>query len=212
MDNLFEFALLTFTTLFTMVNPLGVIPVYTTMTSGLEERQAKAAAYKAVLTAVLVLILFAVAGKFIFDFFNISVHSLRIVGGVIFFMAGYDMLQARLIRTKTAEETEAQFADDIAITPLGIPIICGPGAITVSIIMYNDAATVTHKGVLLLSIILVMLVTLVMMLSARKVIRFLGENGNKVLLRIMGLIVMVISVEFIFAGLKHFVPILIKGE
>lgn len=212
MDNLFEFALLAFTTLFTMVNPLGVIPVYTTMTSGLNESQAKAAAYKAIVTAALTLILFAVAGKFIFDFFRISVHSLRIVGGVIFFMAGYDMLQARLIRTKTADETEVQYANDIAITPLGIPIICGPGAITVSILMYNDAGTLAHKGVLLLTIIAVLTLTLLMMLSARKVIRFLGENGNKVLLRIMGLIVMVISVEFIFAGLKHFVPILLKGD
>ncbi|RMD48174.1 MAG: hypothetical protein D6830_07410 [Ignavibacteria bacterium] len=127
-------------------------------------------------------------------------------------MVGYDMLQARLIRTKTAEETPTQFANDIAITPLGIPIICGPGAITVSILMYNDAETYLNKGVLLLVIALVMLVTLLMMLSARKVIHFLGENGNKVLLRIMGLIVMVISVEFIFAGLRHFVPLLIKGN
>lgn len=212
MNNLFEFALLAFTTLFTMLNPLGVIPVYTTLTNELEEHQAKLAAYKAILTAGITLILFAVAGKFIFDFFHISVHSLRIVGGVIFFMAGYDMLQARLIRTKTADETEKQYANDIAITPLGIPIICGPGAITVSIIMYNDAHTIPMKLVLLGVIVLVLLVTLAMLLSARKVIGFLGESGNKVLLRIMGLIVMVISVEFIFAGLKHFVPILIRGE
>ncbi len=212
MSDTLKFALLAFTTLFTMVNPLSIIPVYTTMTSGLEENEAKSVAFKAVITAVTVLIIFAIAGKFIFDFFNISVHSLRIVGGVIFFMVGYDMLQARLIRTKTAEETPTQFANDIAITPLGIPIICGPGAITVSILMYNDAETYLNKGVLLLVIALVMLVTLLMMLSARKVIHFLGENGNKVLLRIMGLIVMVISVEFIFAGLRHFVPLLIKGN
>jgi multiple antibiotic resistance protein len=202
MDNYFEFGLLAFTSIFTMVNPLGIIPVYTAMTSGMSSQHAKKVAVKAVITALLTMLLFAYSGKFIFDFFNISVNGLRVVGGIIFFMAGFDMLQARLIRTKSDAETVHEYANDIAITPLGIPLTCGPGAITASIVMMNDASTLGHKLVLTGTIIIVILITLTFLLSARSVMRFLGESGNKVLMRIMGLIVMVIAVEFLFSGLK----------
>ncbi len=202
MHDLFEFGLLAFTSIFTMVNPLGVIPVYTSMTSEMTSSEAKKVAVKASLTALLTLILFAFSGRFIFDFFQISVNGLRVVGGIIFFMAGFDMLQARLIRTKSDEETTADYANDIAITPLAIPLICGPGAITAAIVMMNDAHEISQKLILTGAIAAVLLITLLFLLSARKVMRFLGDSGNKVLMRIMGLIVMVIAVQFLFSGLK----------
>ncbi len=206
MDGILEFTIIAFTSLFTMMNPLGVIPVYITLTSHLNPKAAKKVAYKAVLTGLITLILFAVAGKFIFDFFAITIHSLRVVGGIIFFIAGYDMLQARLNRTKSSEE-DHHFEDskDVAISPLGIPLISGPGAITVAIVLYNDAAELSFKIVLLAVILVLMVIMLLSLLGGRKVMRFLGENGNKVLMRIMGLIVMVIAVEFMFAGLTPLV-------
>ena len=205
MDKLFEFGLLAFTSIFTMVNPLGVIPVYTSMTSGLTSHEAHRVAIKAVITATLTLLLFAFSGRFIFEFFQISVNGLRVVGGIIFFMAGYDMLQARLIRTKSDDETPTEFGNDIAITPLAIPLICGPGAITAAIVMMNDAHFITQKLLLSGVILIVLAITLALLLSARKVMKFLGDSGNKVLMRIMGLIVMVIAVEFLFSGLTPIV-------
>lgn len=205
MDKLFEFGLLAFTSIFTMVNPLGVIPVYTSMTSGLTSQEARRVAVKAVFTAALTLLLFAFSGRFIFEFFQISVNGLRVVGGIIFFMAGYDMLQARLIRTKSDDETPTEFGNDIAITPLAIPLICGPGAITAAIVMMNDAHIIVQKILLTGVILLVLTITLALLLSARKVMKFLGDSGNKVLMRIMGLIVMVIAVEFLFSGLTPIV-------
>lgn len=202
MNGLFEFGLLSFTSIFTMVNPMGVIPVYTSMTSQLSSSDAKHVAYKAIVTSLITLLLFAFGGRFIFEFFHISVNSLRVVGGIIFFMAGFDMLQARLLRTKSSSESLNEYASDIAITPLAIPIICGPGAITASIVMMNDAHIMTQKFILSAVIILVMGITLFVMLSARRLISIIGENGNKVMMRIMGLIVMVIAVEFLFSGLK----------
>ncbi|MCF8241693.1 MAG: MarC family protein [Melioribacteraceae bacterium] len=202
MTNLFDFGLLAFTSLFTMLNPLGVIPVYTSLTKDLSSAEAKKVAVKATITALLILLIFAFTGKFIFDFFSISVNGLRIVGGVIFFMTGFDMLQARLTRTKHDDETTKDYASDIAITPLAIPMICGPGAITVSIVLFNDAVDWYSRFLLLGIIILMMIITLIFLLSARKIMRFLGDNGNKVMLRIMGLIVMVIAVEFFISGLK----------
>lgn len=210
MTDLLEYTLIAFTSLFTMVNPLGIIPVYTSLTSDLSSREARKVAYKSIFTALIILSIFAVTGKFIFEFFAISVHSLKVVGGVIFFMTGYDMLQARLIRTKENNEDEVDYSNDISITPLAIPLICGPGAITVAIVMMSEAELMAQKLILMGIIIGVLLITLVFLLSSRKIMKVLGDNGNKVMMRIMGLIVMVIAVEFLFSGLKPLVQDMLK--
>ncbi len=199
---MFEFALLTFTSLFTMMNPIGVIPVYIALTEKMPIKEARFIAFKATLTAFIILIIFAFSGKFIFDFFSISVDSLKIVGGIIFFIMGYDMLLARISKTKTASTDDTASDHDIAITPLAIPIICGPGAITAVIVFMQESPDLAHKGILLLSVLLVSQLTWIVLLSARRIFDFLGDNGNRVLMRIMGLIVMVIAVEFFFGGLK----------
>jgi len=212
MNNMTEFIVIAFTSLFTMMNPLGIIPVYISLTAELPLKEAKKVAYKAVLTGFIVLVLFAVAGKFIFDFFAITIHSLRIVGGIIFFIAGYDMLQAQLNRTKSSKDDKFEDTKDVAISPLGIPLISGPGAITVSIVLFNDAVDVPQKLVLLGVIVILMLIMLASLLGGRQVMKFLGENGNKVLMRIMGLIVMVIAVEFLFSGLTPLVRNMLNLE
>ena len=212
MDVYVEYALVAFTSLFTMMNPLGIIPVYISLTKGLSSKEAKFVAYKAVFTAFITLILFALTGNFIFSIFAISVNSLRVVGGIIFFIAGYDMLQARIIRTKSSQFEHPENLNDIAITPLGIPLICGPGAITVSIVLYNDATELSQVIILFLVIVVVLAIMLFSLLGGRKVMNFLGESGNKVLMRIMGLIVMVIAVEFMFSGLTPLVRKMLKIE
>ncbi len=202
MDSILQFALLAFTSLFTMINPMGVIPVFTTLTTGMNAKQASSIALKATSTALIVLLLFTFGGNFIFDIFNISVNGLRVVGGILFFLSGYDMLRGKLTRIKSEGEEFIEAAKDFAITPLGVPMITGPGVITISIVMMNDAPDISHKSLLIVSIFIVMGLTHLILLSSRKIIAFLGESGNKVLTRIMGLIVMVIAVELFFRGLK----------
>jgi multiple antibiotic resistance protein len=197
-----EFALLSFTSLFTMVNPLGVVPIYVSMTGTLDPDQTRATARKAVITALLLLLSFAVTGQLIFSFFGISVNSLRIVGGVIFFIIGFDMLQARLSRTKHDTEAVSEYVTDIAITPLAIPMICGPGAIATVIVLASDASSPPLLLILFLVVLAVMGLTYVMLRSGDRIIKVLGDSGNKVMLRLMGLIVMVIAVEFFFGGLE----------
>jgi multiple antibiotic resistance protein len=205
MDKLLEFSILAFTSLFTMVNPLGVIPIYTSLTNGMSNKQAGTIAFKATSTALFVLLIFAFGGNYIFDLFNISVNGLRIVGGVLFFMSGYDMLRGKLTRIKDENEKVIEAAKDFAITPLGVPMITGPGVITISIVLMNDAVDFSHKSMLVALIFLVMGLTHIILLSSRKIISFIGESGSKVLTRIMGLIVMVIAVELFFRGIKPFV-------
>ena len=211
MDSILQFALLAFTSLFTMINPMGVIPVFTTLTTGMTTKQAATIALKATSTALIVLLLFTFGGNFIFDIFNISINGLRVVGGILFFLSGYDMLRGKLTRIKSEGEELIEAAKDFAITPLGVPMITGPGVITISIVMMNDAPDIAHKSLLITSIFIVMGLTHLILLSSRKIIAFLGESGNKVLTRIMGLIVMVIAVELFFRGLKPIIQdILIK--
>ena len=132
------------------------------------------------------------------------------VGGVIFFLMGYEMLQAHLTRIQYDDETTHEYINDISITPLGIPIICGPGAITTSILLMNESRSPLESGVVLGIIVLLIAITYFFLIMAKQVTRLIGENGNKVMLRLMGLIVMVIAVEFFFSGLTPIIREMLK--
>lgn len=205
MNELFNFGLLVFTSFFTLINPLGTMPIFMSMTADLSVKERNRTARKASIIAFFTILFFAFTGQLLFGFFNISVNSFRIVGGVIFFLMGMDMLNARLAKFKVGNENVKAYVDDISITPLAIPMICGPGAITNAIVLMDDAVTIDKKIVLISTIFLVILLTFIILFSASKIMKILGDTGNKVLMRIMGLIVMVIAVEFFFSGL---IPIL----
>jgi multiple antibiotic resistance protein len=132
------------------------------------------------------------------------------VGGVIFFLMGMDMLQARLGKVKIKESEVKKYVNDISVTPLAIPMICGPGAITNSIVLMEDATSIGKVSVLFLSVFVVMLLTYLILISSSKILKFLGETGKNVLMRLMGLIVMVIAVEFFFSGLKPIIIDILK--
>ncbi|MBI5649921.1 MAG: MarC family protein [Chloroflexi bacterium] len=204
--SLLQFGAFAFVSLFAVIEPLGTLPIYISMTANLTPRESRRVALRATITALIVLIVFALTGRSVFDFFGISVNSLRIVGGIVFFIMGYEMLQARLSRSKLDEETMAEYIEDVAITPLGIPLIAGPGAITTVILLMNDARALEKQILVFLAIGVVLALTFVFLFSAKRVMARLGNSGNKVLLRLMGLIVMAMAVEFFFAGLRALVP------
>lgn len=199
---LFTIAVLYFTSFFAIINPLGVMPVFMTMTADLTDKQRRKTALKAVFTAFITLLLFAFSGQLMFRFFGISVDGFRVVGGIIFFIMGFDLLQARISKIKMDEEMVKKYVDDISVTPLGIPIIAGPGAITNAIVLMEDSAHLSLKFILILTIIFTLGLTYVVLLGAGKIGKLLGETGNKITMKLMGLIMMVIAVEFFFAGLK----------
>lgn len=207
MEELYTFALLAVTSFFTLINPFGTMPIFMSMTTSLDDKARKKTARKAVIVAFIIILAFAFSGQVLFKFFGISVHSFKIVGGVIFFLMGQDMLQARLGKIKHDNNDSAidAYVNDISITPLAIPMICGPGAITNAIVLMEDANTIAHKAVLIVSIFAIMVLTYVILISSSKISDKLGDTGNKVMMRLMGLIVMVIAVEFFFSGLKPIV-------
>jgi len=203
MEIYLSFALLCFTSFVTLMNPLGIMPVFMTMTDSLDKQERKIIARKANVVAALTLILFAFSGQLLFKFFGISVNSFRMVGGIIFFMMGWDMLQAKLVKVKMNKKSvNREYEDDISVTPLAIPMICGPGAITNAIVLMEDAKTFEMKGIVIGSILLVCFLSFLVLWSSGKITVLIGKTGNKIMMRLMGLIMMVIAVEFFFSGLQ----------
>ncbi len=199
-----EFLLYAFTSYIALVNPLSTVPVFMTMTAGLDSASRRRTVFKATLTATLTMLFFALFGEVLFKIFGISVNAFKVVGGIIFFMMGHDMLNARVARMKTVsdEDETRSYVNDISITPLAIPMICGPGAITNSLILMNEAGSWDLRAVLFGVIVSINLIMMAGLLAGSQISKFMGENGTKVMLKLMGLIMMVIAVESFFAGLK----------
>lgn len=201
MDTILPFALLCFTSFFTLTNPLGTMPVFLTMTKGLEESERQHIAKRATIISFIILMAFTFCGQFIFKFFGISTNGLRVAAGIIILKIGYDMLQARYTNTKLKDEEIKAYADDISITPLSIPMLCGPGAIANGIILMDDAKTFSLKATLVFVIAIVYLLTFLILRVSTRLNRVMGETGNNVMMRLMGLILMVIAVECFVGGM-----------
>lgn len=202
MDNIIPFALLCFTSFFTLVNPLGTMPIFLSMTDGLSNEERQAIARKATFVAFIILSAFTISGQYLFQFFGISTNGFRIAGGFIIFKIGYDMLQAHFTHIKLNEQEQQHYANNISITPLAIPMLCGPGAIANGIVLMEDADDLLTKAILIAVICLVFLVTYTILRASTRLVKLLGETGNNVLMRLMGLILMVIAVECFVSGIR----------
>ena len=206
MDTIIPYALLCFTSFFTLTNPLGTMPVFLTMTNGLSDDERKHIIKRATIVSFVILITFTLCGQFLFKFFGISTNGFRIAAGFIILKIGYDMLQARYSSAKLKEDEIKSYVNDISITPLSIPMLCGPGAIANGIILMSDATTWELKATLFSMIAVVYLLSYIVLRLSTRLVNLIGETGNNVMMRLMGLILMVIAVECFVGGLK---PILI---
>ena len=206
MDTIIPYALLCFTSFFTLTNTLGTMPVFLTMTNGLSEDERKHIIKRATIVSFIILVTFTLCGQFLFKFFGISTNGFRIAAGFIILKIGYDMLQARYSSAKLKEEEIKSYVNDISITPLSIPMLCGPGAIANGIILMSDATTWELKATLFSMIAVVYLLSYIVLRLSTRLVNLIGETGNNVMMRLMGLILMVIAVECFVGGIK---PILI---
>jgi len=177
------------------------------MTKDLDESQRRSIAWRATVIAFVILIGFTVCGQVLFSLFGISTNGFRIAAGFIILKIGYDMLQAKYSHVKLKEDEIKYYANDISITPLAIPMLCGPGAIANGIMLMDDASTWTLKGILLGSIFIIYLLTFIILRASTRLVRILGDTGLNVMMRLMGLILMVIAVECFVGGIR---PILIE--
>ena len=206
MDTIIPYALLCFTSFFTLTNPLGTMPVFLTMTNGLSDDERRHIIKRATIVSFVILIAFTLCGQFLFKFFGISTNGFRIAAGFIILKIGYDMLQARYSNAKLKDDEIKAYVNDISITPLSIPMLCGPGAIANGIILMSDATTIELKVTLITMIAVVYVISYIVLRLSTRLVNIIGETGNNVMMRLMGLILRVIAVECFVGGLK---PILI---
>ncbi|MGI9628498.1 MAG: MarC family protein, partial [Longimicrobiales bacterium] len=193
MDQNLAFGIVAFTSLLAVYNPLSAAPIFIAMTADESPRQRRRTAAVGVLTSMIVLFVFALAGSAILTFFGITTEAFQIAGGVIFFGIGSDMLQAKRTRVRTTkkEEEEASGRDAVAIIPLGLPTLTGPGSIVTVIALTGQAANVVQVGLVYVVIALVGLLTLPVLVLSPALMQKLGRTGLNVMTRIMGLLVMV---------------------
>jgi multiple antibiotic resistance protein len=207
MTDLLGFALLAFSSILVMVDPVAAVPIYVANTASYDPVHRAAVLRRALVTAFVVLTGFGVLGTFIFRVFGITTEAFRITGGIILFGIGWEMLQARRSRTRTTQEEEEEggLKDDVGIIPLGIPLLAGPGAITTVITLLAQAGSTPRRIAVYASIVVVLLISWLVLGVAPLVVRRLGQTGINVIERIMGLIVMVIGVQFVVDGLEQVV-------
>tara|TARA_Y100001968_G_C19374569_1_gene726925 strand:- start:369 stop:1004 length:636 start_codon:yes stop_codon:yes gene_type:complete len=198
-----DFLLLSITSLLTLINPIGIIPTYIGIVSDYEEKDQREITYKSVLCAFIVLMIFSIMGTLIFNFFNITIHAFKIVGGILFIRIGLDMVESKVSRTKSTpqEEKEAETKDEIAYSPLGVPLIAGPGAITSVMILSNQVNSIYDKAIFILSITICMILTYIILIMGNKLSKKIGTTGIRIIQRLMGIILMVIAIQFIIDGL-----------
>ena len=193
-----QFALLAFSSLFSVINPLSAAPIFVAMTGGLGDGARRRVALRASGAAAAALILFALAGGAIFAFFGITVPAFQIAGGILFTSMGIRTLQSGREEIPRDDEDHA----DPSIVPLGIPLIAGPGAISTVMILVGQAAQAGHRIALAGAIALNVVVTAATLLLAPRIVAWMGGTGQKIVSKIMGLLTAVIGVQFILNGIS----------
>ncbi len=204
------FLFVAISTLFTIVNPFGALGPFLGMTAGESKEKRRQLAKRASMVASGVLAGCGLAGAFIFRFYGITLPALKIAGGILLFFIAFDMINARPSRTKqTAEEqSEGVQKEDIAVFPLGIPLLSGPGSI-VSIFLLSDQATTWARQLALYGAIAIIgLASYLTLREAHRLVGLLGQTGLNVFARLMGVVLAAIAVQFVLDGIKAALPAL----
>jgi multiple antibiotic resistance protein len=199
-----RFSLLAFSSIFFLVDPFAALPTFLAVTAGNDGARRRATARKASLTAWLLLSAFAVAGQYIFRLFGVTLPAFEIAGGIILLLIGLDMLNARRSATQeTGAETEAAaIKEDAGIVPLGIPMLAGPGSITSVMVLVGQAqGRWLLMGAILGSIAITALICYLVLGNSDRVARVLGETGIRILVRIMGLLLVALAVQYFVNGM-----------
>jgi multiple antibiotic resistance protein len=202
---LVHFSLLALSSIFFLVDPFAAVPSFLAITENATPARRKRMARKAALTCLIVLSGFALGGQYIFRLFGITLPAFEVAGGLILVLIGLDMLQAKRSPTQEAsgETEEAAHKEDAGIVPLGIPMLAGPGAISTVMVLVGQVPTLWHweMGAILGAITLTSLISFGVLAGAGRVHRVLGETGIRILVRIMGLLLVALAVQFFINGI-----------
>jgi multiple antibiotic resistance protein len=202
---LVRFSVLALSSIFFLVDPFAAIPAFLAITESADAARRKRMARKGALTCFIVLTTFALAGQLIFRMFGITLPAFEVAGGLILLLIGLDMLEAKRSPTQEVhgDKEEAAGKEDAGIVPLGIPMLAGPGAISSVMVLVGQVRSFWHweMGAILGSIALTSLVSYWVLAGASRVRRVMGETGIRILVRIMGLLLVALAMQFFVNGL-----------
>lgn len=201
-----EFALLAITSVFFLVDPFAVIPMFLAVTANSPKEERRGVARRSALTRAIVLCSFALAGSLIFKMFGITLPAFKIAGGIILMGIGLDMLQAKQSGTKATAEEQQEGAEksDASIIPLGMPMLAGPGAISTVMVLVGESHSIWQHAIIYATILLTAFVSYLILAGADGVRKYLGETGIRILMRLMGLLLVALAVQFVANGLTDF--------
>ncbi|MGB6690125.1 MAG: MarC family protein [Terracidiphilus sp.] len=202
---LVRFSLLALSSIFFLVDPFAAIGSFLAITGNFDERRRRRMARKAAITCFIVLTAFALCGQYIFQMFGIKLPAFEIAGGLILMLIGLDMLEAKRSPTQEAhgDTEEGAAKEDAGIVPLGIPMLAGPGAISSVMVLVGQVPSLWHweMGAILGSIAVTALVSYWVLAGASQVRRVLGDTGIRILVRVMGLLLVALAMQFFVNGL-----------
>ncbi|MET0620760.1 MAG: MarC family protein [Thermoanaerobaculia bacterium] len=204
-----KFVVLAFSSLFSVINPIEAAPIFVSMTAGRSPKERRRMAFRASLAAALILAVFAATGGAIFSVFGITLPAFQIAGGILFTIMGLSTLQGDdHERTEGAAVVSTR---DPSIVPIGMPLIAGPGAISTVMVLVGQARDGGHRTALAIAIAANILLTLVMLLAAPTIVSRIGETGQRIISKIMGLITAVIGVQFVLNGVESVALSILKA-
>jgi multiple antibiotic resistance protein len=199
-----QFALITFTSILFIVDPVAALPSFLAITNDQSGSERRRTALRASVAMALLLVVFAAGGKWIFRLFGITLPAFRIAGGVILWFVALDMLRGQRSTQESSEEVaEGEAKEDVALTPLAMPILAGPGSISAVMVLSGQAHDLAHASVLYLAIILTALLTYLTLRVGDKLMKTLGQTGIRVVTRLMGLLLTAVATQFIVTGIAE---------
>ena len=195
-----------FAALFSVINPLGAVPIFVGLTLGDAKSERSRISFWTAVNVFLILIISFFIGQYVLQFFGISIDALRIAGGLIILNSGFLLLTGKFSKTRGVNkevENDAQKRNDIALTPLAIPMLAGPGSMSLLIAMYQDYQQMEEQVIACLAMGAVALVIFLVLRSAHYLSRILGASGIVAISRIIGFIVIAIGVQYISSAVVN---------
>ena len=199
MNTLLAFSITVFTGFFAIMNPIANVPIFLSLVQGADNETKKRIALKSTLIAFVIVVAFVILGKFIFEIFGITIPAFKITGGILIFYVGFEMLQSKKSAVKHIKDADVD--EDIAVSPLAIPILAGPGTI-VTAMNFVTKSEIIHISIVIAVFAFMSLLTYLFFRMSDKLVAVLGNNVISVIGKIMGLIIAIIGANMVIEGIK----------
>lgn len=198
-----DFALSAFVTLLLVVDPVGLVPAFLAVTTGMEGKHRHAVVLRAPAIAASILVVIALVGNWLLRQLGIGIPAFQIAGGLLLFGVSYRMIfgDRPYREAREADKALSEHASDVAVFPLAIPLMAGPGAIATTLLLAGNAGTVQRLSIIIAIILLVSLLCMLSFTFAGLIARSLGRTGNAVLSRLLGILLAAYSVQFVLNGI-----------